>query len=280
MIYQSDRLSYRPVMTVFRGEVNDVLICRDAETNRNTFYTLWVLKNHEIVKKLIRIMEASSRGYESCLDFFQYENQYCIVFPHVKERKLDVFYMSSQFSLERCTKICQNLVLQCLLSGLPYPLLYLVLKQEQIHLLKDYDIALGYSLDLANLDENIKEKDCAAECAFLAREFLKEKDTKKNIAYKLLTKKIPREGYDSLQVLYRDLKATSMAGARRSLVERIKIWWDNEQGRVFRLLLIVCLILLVFAGICLISRIVFGDVPLLRIFTNHFKQIGTESMIS
>lgn len=280
MIYQSDRITYCPVMTVSSGAVNDVLICRNADTDRNSFYTLLVLKDHETVKKLIRMMETAGRGSDCCLDFFQYQNQYCMAFPQVKERKLSDFYMASQFSLNRCMEICKNLVLQCMLSKLPFPLLYLVLKQEQIHLLKDYTIELGYALNLAELDEKIGEKECTAECAEIIRTLLQSKKSKRNIGYRLLSKKLPREGYRTLQELYRDLRAAEKAGARQRLGDRIKIWWNDEQGRFFRTLLIICAILLLFTGVCFLSKMVFGDIPLLRILFNHFKVIGTESLVS
>lgn len=280
MIYQSDRITYCPVMEAFHGTVNDVLICRNADTDRNSFYTLLVLKDHEAVKKLIRMMKTSPRGSDCCLDFFQYQNQYCMAFPQVKERKLADFYMASQFSLNRCMDICKNLVLQCMLSGLPYPLLYLVLKQEQIHLLKDYNIELGYTLNLAELDESIGEKECTAECAEIIRKLLQPKKNRRNIGYQLLTKKLPREGYQTLQELYRDLRAAEKAGTRQPLLGRIKIWWNDEQGRFFRMLLIVCVVLLLFTGVCFLSKLVFGDIPFLRILFNHFKIIGTESLVS
>ncbi len=280
MIYQSERLTYHPVMTVYHGKANDILICRDANSDRDSFYTLLVLKDHETVKKLIRVMEASAHGYESCLDFFQYENEYCVAFPHVKERRLEDFYMAAQFSLESCMEICENLVLQCMLSKLPYPLLYLVIRQEQIHLLKDRNIELGYTIELSELDESIGEKECAGECALLVRDLLQEKDTKRNMSYELLALKIPREDYQSLQELYRDLRLTRKASTKRSLLRKIKLWWQDGQSGLFRTLLIICLVLLIFTAICFISKAIWGDVPFLRVFFNHFKVIGTESLVS
>ncbi len=280
MIYQSDRITYCPVMTVSHGVVNDILICRDNDTNRNSFYTLLVFKDHETVKKLIRILETSRYGYDCCLDFFQYQSSYCMAFPEVKERKLEDFYMAEQFSNDKCAEICEKLVLQCMLSKLPYPLLYLVLKQEQIHLLKDYNIELGYTLDLSELDETVGEKECAGACAFLVRKLLQKKKNKKNIGYRLLSKKIPREDYNSLQTLYRDLKVARKAGKKRGFFTRLKLWWSNGQGGFFRMLLIICLILLIFTLICFLSQAIFGDIPFLRILFNHFKTIGTESLVS
>ena len=62
MIYQSDKVAYSPVMTVLKTTVNDVLICRDAHSKRDSFYTLWVLKDHGTVKKAYQYF-ANSRGW-------------------------------------------------------------------------------------------------------------------------------------------------------------------------------------------------------------------------
>ena len=280
MIYQSEKITYHPVMTVLQGGANDILICRDAGSDRDSFYTLLVIKDHEVVKKLIRILETSTYGYACCLDFFQYQNQYCIAFPHVKERSLQGFYMASQFSARSCMEICENLVLQCMLSKLPYPLLYLVLEQEQVHLLKDYNIELGYTLELSGLDESIGEKECAEKCAYLTRKLLQEKNSKRNIGYHLLSKKIPREDYQSIQELYRDLKISRKAGTRMSALQWVKYWWQENRNRLFRLLLITCLVLLFFVVACFLSKAIWGDVLFLRVFYNHFKVIGTESLVS
>lgn len=280
MIYQSERITYHPVMTVSRGKVNDILICRDAGSDRDSYYTLLVLKDHETVKKLIRVMEASPNGYESCLDFFQYENEYCMAFPHVKERKLWDFYMAEQFTLETCMEICENLVLQCMLSKLPFPLLYLAIRQEQLHLLKDNNVELGYTLDLTDLDEAVGEKECVGEVALLVREMLQEKNENRNMGYRLLEMKIPREDYSTLQELYRDLRLTRKASKKRTIVRKFRLWWQDGQSKLFRGFLIFCLILLIFTVACFISKAIWGDVPFLRILFNHFKVIGTESLVS
>ena len=280
MIYQSERIIYHPIMTVSKGNANDILICRDATSARDNLYTLLVFKDHEIVKKLIRILETSKYGYDCCLDFFQHQNEYCMAFPYAKERKLESFYMASQFSLRKCQEVCENLVLQCMLSKFPYPVLYLVLEQKQIHLLKDYNIELGYTIDFSDLDETIGERECTEKCALLMRELLQQKNSKKNIVYHLLSKKIPRENYQTFQELYRDVEISRKAGTRQTLLERLILWWRDRQDGMFRALLIICLILLLFVIACLVSKAIWGDVLFLRIFFNHFKVIGTESLIS
>lgn len=278
MIYQSEKVAYSPVMTVVKGRGNDVLICRDAHSPRDSFYTLWVLKDHGLVKRLIHIIEESEHGYDVCIDFFQANNFYCMAFPYVTERRLQDFYMVDQLPLDTCNCICKNLVTACMLSKLPYPILYLALQQNQLQLLKDYQVELAYSIDLAELDETKTERDCVNILAFLVRDLLAAKPDRRNLGFKLLSKKLPRESYTTLAELYRDLKITQEAGAKKGFFQWLKIQWQSRQGGVFRAVLVICLILIIFAAICFISRAIFGDVPFLRIFFNHFKTIGTESL--
>ncbi len=278
MIYQSSKVAYSPVMTVLKTRVNDVLICRDAHSRRDSFYTLWVLKDHATVKKLINVLQATDAGYEVYVDFFLANNQYCLAFPHVQERKLQDFYMVDHLSVHVCTSICKNLVMACMLSKLPYPLLYLVLQQDQLHLLKDNEVELGYCISLEELDENKTEKDCAIILSRLVRDLLKAKPDKKNIGYKLLDKKLPRESYTSLQELYRDLKITAEATEPKGFRRWLKRQLQSREKDILRTVLIICLVLIIFTVVCFISRAIFGDVPILRLFFNHFKVIGTETL--
>ena len=47
---------------------------------------------------------------------------------------------------------------------------------------------------------------------------------------------------------------------------------------LFRVLLRVCAVVAVLALVILISQLIFGDFPLLRLFQNTFETIGTEDL--
>lgn len=158
MIYQSDKTVYASVMEVLKGDANDILICRDALSESKRYYTLLVIHDHEIVKRLLCVLERSSHGYECCVEIFQQGDVFCAVFPHVKERHLKSFYMPAQFTSETCGRICENLILACMLSKLPYPLLYLALGQEQLHLRKDDSVEPGYTIELDELMRESEKK--------------------------------------------------------------------------------------------------------------------------
>ena len=277
MIYQSEHMTLNSVMDVFRGKVNDVVICENIKDGRSSYYTVLVVKDHVIVKKLVRILKEQEN--DCCVDMFNWENNFCLVFDYVKERKLYDFYMAGGLSLENCEEICINLIIQCMISGLPYPLVYLVLEQRQLHLLKDNSVALGYALDLEKLDENCTQDQCTMQCAIILRELLKQKTTKKNVGYKLLLKKIPKQSYRSFRELYKDIQLCASSFQKRSIRQKIGDFSYRNQSTFFKIILVVSLILMVLAVIMLISDAVWGEIPFLRIFYNNFTQIGTESLL-
>lgn len=279
MVYQSDKMTYTSVMKVFNGKVNDVEICESTENGRSTYYTVLIIKEHETVRRLIRIMEEYKTDVQYCIDLFDSTSGFCVVFNYVKERRLTDFFMARDMPLSTCEEICLNLVVQCMTSGLPWPLLELILRQRQLQLLKDNCIALGYELDLQELREECHEADCVMECSLIVRDMLEKKISKKNIGYKLLAKKIPRQSYVSFRELYKDIRLATSTVTKKGIFARLKAFLIRNAGVIARILLIVCLILIVSALIIWISRTVWGDVPLLRLFYNTFKKIGTESLI-
>ena len=278
MIYHSEHLKLRSVMDVFRGNVNDVMICEDFSEKSGNYYTLVAVHDHEVVKKLLRIIKESGKSMDCCLDMFSYGNSFCMVFPYVKERRLEDFYMVGTLPLSTCEEICMNLLLQCMASTLPYPLLELVLKQKQMHLLRDNSIVLGYCIDLSEINENCGEKECTLQCATRIRELLEEKITKKNVSLQLLMKKIPKQSYHDFRELYKDICLTKTKSGKKSLKKSAKAFGERNQSVLFRIVLYLSVIMAITVLIMLLSNIVWGDIPFLRMLTNTFKQIGTETL--
>lgn len=279
MVYQSKDMTFRSVMDVFRGKVNDVVICENVKGGKSNYYTLLVIKEHETVKQLIKLVEQSKCGSDFCIDMFNSQNCFCLVFDYVKERRLSDFYMAERVSLQACEEICISLLIQCMTSKLPYPILHLILEQRQLHLLKDNSVVLGYSIDLEQLDVNCTEAECAMQCAILARELLEKKISKRNISYTLLLKKIPKQSYHSFRELYKDILLSSSTVQKRSLKNRMIDFYSRNQMTIFKVLLVVSLLLATVTVVVLLSKAFFGDIPFLRLFYDSFKQIGTESLV-
>lgn len=279
MVYRSKQMTYRTVMKVLCGKVNDVEVCEAMQNGTNGYYTLWVVKEHDTVKKLIRVMEHSASKYECCIELFTWQNCLCVVFAYVGDRRLDAFYPVKRADAQNCAAICGDLVLKCMTSKLAYPLLYLVLKQNQVYLYDSTNIELGYGIDLEELDENCGDKACVRQCALNVRTMLQQGNVKRNTAYQLVVKKIPKHGYKGFDELYRDVRLSMSVMRRRKPAERIRTFLNRHRTGLFRLLLLLCAVCAAGALFHLTSKALLGDSVFVRIWINHFKMIGTESMM-
>ena len=65
---------------------------------------------------------------------------------------------------------------------------------------------------------------------------------------------------------------------RYGILVRIKSFFSRNADLLFGILFWVCVILGIVALILLLSHVVWGDVPIFRLFINNFKNIGTESL--
>lgn len=279
MLYQSQKMKLECIRTVKKNNTNDVFICRDLNTAAGNLYTLLAIKDHLISRKYLEIFEyAGLSAQDSYIDSFSDKGAFCMVFEYKQERPLKDFYMGSSYTLAECENVCIQVLMACMASNLPFPLIYLILKQEQLHMSKDYSVYFSYELDLSELDPEITERDCAVQCAAILRDMLAPKASQKAFSYRLLEKKISRKSYDRFMELYKDIRITA-APQKKSLIKQIKAWFIRNQDVLFRILLVVCVILAIVAVVSLISQLLFGDIPWLRLFFNGFKTIGTESLV-
>lgn len=280
MFYQSQRMKLECVRVVKESDINDILICQDLNTSAGNLYTLLVIKEHQIAKKYLEVFQqAGMSAQDSYIDSFSDRGALCMAFEYKQERPLRDFYMGESYTLAECESICINVIMTCITSNLPYPILYLLLKQEQLHLSKDHTVYFSYQVDLAQLDPEKTQRDCAVACASILRELLRPKASQKAFSYRLLEKKISRKSYDRFTELYKDIRITAVPKKKRGIRKRIKAWFVRRQDGLFRLLLCICLFLAILALVSLISQLLFGDIPWLRILFNGFKTIGTESLL-
>jgi len=279
MFYQSQKMKLECVRIVKIGAVNDILICQDLNMAARNLYTLLVIKEHQAAKKYLEVFEqAGLSARDSYIDSFSDKGAFCMVFEYKQERPLKDFYMGASYTLQECEQVCINVVTTCITSNLPYPVLYLILKQDQLHLSKDHTVYFGYQIDLEDLDGEKTERDCAVQCATLLRDLLRPKASIKAFSYRLLEKKISRKSYDKFTELYKDIRITAAPGRKKGLRKRLKAWYLRRQGTLFRLLLFLCMILALVTLVSLVSQLLLGDIPWLRVLFNGFKTIGTESL--
>ena len=280
MIFRSPDLTLNSVSEVVKGKVNDVYICEDIGSKQKNFYTLWVIHDHETVKMLLEVFEkAGDRGKGSYIENFACKEGLCLVFSYEEERFLSEFYMGTVFTLQECETICMNLILQCISVKLPYPLLYLLLSQDRIHMKKDKSIYLSYELDLEKLDPLKDEGDCAGKCASILMTLLEPKKREKATSYRILEMKVPKDCYNSFTELYKDVKLAAAPQRKMKFTRRLKLWWNRHRDTIFRILLFVCAFVAIVAIIMILSQLILGDVPFYRFFINPFKTIGTQSLV-
>lgn len=279
MVYQVNGLALRTVREISVGSVNDIYVCEDINGPDNSYYEVLIIKNHAIAKRMVEVLGQEKSGDHPCyVAIFTVNEDFGIVFEYVKERLLSDFYMGKSFSLEKCEHICINLIMECIASTMPYPLLYLLLKQIQIHLQADESVHLGYAVELSELDAGIGEEDCVVVCASIIRDLLQSKAEQKATSYQLISKKIKKQSYRTFKDLYSDVKLSSVKPKKKGIFRRISAAMRDKSTTLFRILVVICSILVILALIALITQLVTGQIPFLRFFVNTFEYIGTESM--
>ena len=280
MIYQSQTKQLGLLQVILRNETGEVIICEDLNDSLLTRYTVLVINDHEMIRRFLRVYDCAdyiSGG--SNVEYFSSEGKNIIVYPYVNPRPLLSFYISKATQLSEAEDICRNLIVACMTSQLPWPVLYLILKQRQINLSRDLGVHLSYAIDISELDEDIGESDCVVECAGLLLYILEEKSENGANSYVLLRKKIERKSYTRFMELYRDIDIAGVAARKRGILALIRAWFIRNKDTLFSILLTVSLILLVFTIISLVTNAIFGDVPWLRFFIRSFEHIGLESLV-
>ena len=286
MVYQVGKMILQEKQEVFRGKVNDVIICQDMATGGKSYFTVLVVHDRALAKKLMDLFHARKGQVKNkFVADFTWKDSYLMVFDYVRERPLEQFFTSEITTLAECEQLCLNLTMECLACGVPYPILYLQLLQDQIHISKDKNVYLGYCIDLAEFSEKVTERECATLCAQkifpLLGKVISDKKGKisKATSYKLLESRSWKSGYHRFTDLYKDLKMASVPLKKDGILTRIKRFFRHHQDLIFKLLLIFCVVVGLLALIMIVSQLIFGDVPFLRLFVNTFKIIGTESLL-
>lgn len=279
MVIEHDTMLLHCVRDVLHTSANDVYICRDENANTEVYYTLLVIKDHAIARALLEVLEYGKYGKKANVTVFSYKDYICLLFDYKRERSLNAFFMGSTFTLKHCESICMNLVTECMISPLPYQLLYLVLSQKLINLAKDDSVYFSYTMDLSDFDVRRNEGDCAVQCAMILQELLREHRSRKADSLELLNRKIPKEGYRTFAELYKDINLSAADGRKKGIIRRIRAFFRRNSKTIFKIFVVLCIALAVIALLALISQILLGNTSFFWIIFNPFKRIGTESML-
>ena len=272
-------MQLKTLSVVKSGKSGEILICEDTAGKNKLQYTVLTLEDHEKVHGILSAYaNASYIESPTYYDMYSDGGRYVIVYPYVHERPLNQFYRGDVLSLSECEEICLNLIVSCMTSNLPWQLLYLVLKQRQIHLSVDRQVSLGYCIDLSEFKESVTETECVQQCAKILLEILEPKADRKANSYILLKKKTERSTYFHFTELYKDVRAAMTPKRGGGIFLRIKLWAARNKDTIFRILFRVSIVLAIFVIITFLTNLIFGDVPWLRLFIRSFERIGLESL--
>lgn len=277
MRYQSDKLCLNCIQTILEGPVNDVYMGVDISVAEKTAYIVNPIKRHNVSRDFLKSCVDADIDLDSfIIEHMSAYGQDVYVFPYRARRPLSEFYNAETIELAKCEDICKSFVLACIQSGVPFSVLYMMLTQGQINIARDLSVYLTYELDFEKYDPSKGERECVVECARLLIEMLEPKASKKSVVYRLLRMRVNSAGYQRFAELYKDITIASASVKKYGIVQRAKAWWIRNKDRLFYILIVICSLALVLALAMLITQLICGDVPWLRIFANGFKRIGTE----
>ena len=280
MIYESDRMKLVTVSTKSIGEVSDCYICRDDSSPAGIMYTVIVVHEHTVVRRILEMFKMSDRRGEGILvDNFSVGENQILVFPYHKERPLSQFYSGEAMTLAQCEDVCTNVILSCITSDLPYPILYLLLTGDQLMLSADRSVYFGFEMDLGLMDPAIGEGECTDVCARIILELLEPKSGQKATSYYLLSKKCANGSYSRFTDLYRDITIAAVSKGKVTVFTRIKAWFKRNTDNFIGILFWISVLLGIFALSLLISRLFLGGNSWFRLLFNTFKTIGKESLL-
>lgn len=286
MVYYSGSRELEVISETFRGSVNDVVVCRNRLSASGALYTLLVVHDRDCARRMLSVMESGNLGEEpACLGYFSQNEDLIFMFPFREERKFSSFAAGQMTTPAVGEQICIHLVMSCLSAGLPWQLLYLVLEQGCVQIAQDNSVYFGVCLDLQELQEEITEKDCVSSCARLMMELLaapsagsRRKRRKVLKSYELICKKSTKGTYGGFPELYRDIKLTALPAKKTGLRNRLQGAWKRNRDLLFRILLVLCTLLGLIALAALVTQMIYGEIPWLRLFQNNFDVIGTENL--
>ena len=290
MIYQDGNLQLNCIQIIKDNAVNKICVCENVSDKLNTKYVTVELKNHEISKQVVRVFfgkdvpQYSQSNYISesnggILRFFSNEGRIVLLFPYSMPRPITDFYVGEVLSLSTCEEICSNILISCIQSGIPFQVLYLMLKQGLLNLNQDNSVYFNYCIDFSEIDENIGQRECVVETAKLLLWILEAHSSERAISYELLQKRVASSGYSKYTELYKDVTMASTPHFKGNFITRFIDFFKNNKDPLFKVLLVVCVTLFVLMIASLVTQMIFGDVPWLRLFFGQFKHIGTESLL-
>ena len=269
------------VQLISENEHGRVIVCEDLSSREHIRYAVYVTSEHDTIAALHRVYsQARNLSSDTELKYFSDGGDFLVVFPYVAARPMSRFYMGRELPMNECENISKNYIIACMTAELPWQVLYLVLSQGQVNIARDGSVYFSYSIDFSELDESITERDCVRLCASdLITMFSQKPSNIKWDLRELLQRKSERASFSRFTELYRDVDIASRQSGKKGFFRRLAVWFSDHKDQIFRILLILAIILVVFTLITFLTNAIFGDVPWLRLFIRSFERIGLESLV-
>ena len=129
IIYYKDDMELKVVAAPYRGPANDAYICRDLRSATGARYVLIAIHDRECEKKLLTVL---SQGKNPSSFSFARNDEMVYGFPYREPRRFTAFASHQALTGFQREQTALTLVMACIASELPPPLLYLLLTQDGI----------------------------------------------------------------------------------------------------------------------------------------------------
>ncbi len=279
MIHMGSK-TYDEIQTVFRGIANEAVIIREPGGSSLHCNIVQIIKDRTVAKELLAAFEqmpVNQEDYKAEAVCMNETGQLCFLFPYIESRPINRFFNRTSSEPGDYEQICRNLLVECMKNSLPFPLLYLILEQRLIHISKDHQLSFSFQFDLSGFNCRIGEFECVRECSRIILWILEE--SRNTPGAELIRKKVKRGVYRQFTELFHDVKLLALPEEKGLLFQKIYKVGAVKKGGLLRLAVVLCMILAVFTLILLITEVLYGDIPFLRIFENGIEYIGTEPML-
>lgn len=283
MVLETGTMRLIGVREALRGKINDVWICAEEGEQKEQYYTVWLIHDHETAKRVFgdfckkqQENPEMGTGYTEC---FLRGTSLCFSFPYYPERTLERFYRKEIYDRATRFQFMKQLVAVCMTSEMPDTLLCLLLSQGQIQLERNGTIRFRYIVDLQEYSAEYGREDCVCLCAEQIDRMLAEEGKSGLAGRKVLERKLERDGYDSMEELFRDVQLFEGQSDHRKVLKRVQTAVKDRKHRLLRMAGTLCLVLAGTALCMLLSQMIWGEIPFFRLFQDSFEIIGTESLL-
>jgi hypothetical protein len=252
MIYALNR-SFDIVRTVLSNKVNDIYVCKDADEQIGSFYTMITIKDDTMKKKFVALFtnEADIRTNNDYIGCFVLENCFNILFIYREERKLHSYLDVYSIPFDERKVICTQLVSSTVAAKLPAYMLCALLKPSNININKNKTIYFNYFIDFTVLSEEEEKNSYTYLGEVVFNILAKEYEHVYNInrypkELRLFYKKLRTDGFNSFSQIYKYLNLLpEKLIDDKGLWYRIKsFWWQTrEQVKTYSFLFVIGIVI-------------------------------------